>query len=299
MPRRILFIVNPAAAGAKRWPALFRLIHGEEANCNQIITTKPGEAAWLAQKFASQYDVIAAVGGDGTVSEVVNGIQLSKVSQCALAIVPTGTGNDAAASLGLDKETPLQRLLVAVKTQSIDLIEIKCQRNGKPTLQYALLFAAVGIVSESLRLTTPVVKRLFGRRLAYPVGVACALWRYKAPYMRITVGERILEGHFLFAGAHNTPYAGGGMKIAPGAQLDDGLLNVNLIEKMGPWAALKQLRSLRDGLHINRSYVRYLAAEKLSISADSPLEIAVDGELAGHTPAQFCVKPKALQVLVP
>jgi YegS/Rv2252/BmrU family lipid kinase len=299
MARRILFIINPAAGAAQRWPAFDRAARTEGLSSDQILTADAGEAACLAQKFAAEYDVLAAVGGDGTISEVANGLVLSGARQCALGIVPAGTGNDAAAAVGIRAEDHALRILLFGRPRPIDLIEVSCQIDRKPGLRYALLFAGVGIVCESLKRTTRTLKRLFGHRRAYPVGLLRALWTYQAPRMRVSVGGQSFERPFLFAGASNTECAGGGMKIAPGAEIDDGMLNLNLIEKVGRWEALKQLRALCSGLHIHRPYVQYLVGHNLTIHAELSLEVAADGELIGHTPAQFTIKPKALQVLAP
>ena len=88
------------------------------------------------------------------------------------------------------------------------------------------------------------------------------------------------------------------MRLAPGARMDDGLLNVNLIEALGRWAAVKQLRRVCQGRHTDHPKVRYLTATELMVEGDIPLEVAADGELIGFTPARFAVQPKALKVVV-
>jgi diacylglycerol kinase family enzyme len=109
----------------------------------------------------------------------------------------------------------------------------------------------------------------------------------------------VLEQQFLFVGASNTEIAGGGMRIAPGARIRDGLLNINLIGAMNRWAALKQLGRLCRGQHTRHPKVKYLTARTLSIESASSLEVAADGELIGHTPAMVSVRPNCLAVLTP
>jgi diacylglycerol kinase (ATP) len=89
------------------------------------------------------------------------------------------------------------------------------------------------------------------------------------------------------------------MRIAPGARIDDGFLNVNLVGAVSRWQALKQLRQLSHGQHTSHPMVQYFPARSISIESDPPGEVAADGELIGLTPATFTVKPKALEVLVP
>ncbi len=253
----------------------------------------------IAHEAAHKYELVVAVGGDGTVLEVAGGILKSAATRTALGIVPFGTGNDFARNSGIHDEDRAHAALTQGQTRFVDVIEARCIVEGKPSVRHALLFAGVGIIGESLKRTTPLVKRLFGQRFAYPVGILRALWSYRSPLMRITSDGQLFEGPFLFAGASNSETAGGGMKIAPGARTDDGLLNVNLIGPLGRWETLKQLRRLRSGEHITHPNVRYLTATTLEVETESRLEVAADGDLIGFTPAQFRVLPKALEIRVP
>lgn len=88
------------------------------------------------------------------------------------------------------------------------------------------------------------------------------------------------------------------MRVAPGALIDDGALNLNLISAMGRWSALAQLRRVARGRHLGHPKVRYLTARSVQIDTALPVDIAADGDLIGHTPAQVAVKPGALRVLV-
>jgi YegS/Rv2252/BmrU family lipid kinase len=253
----------------------------------------------IAHEAASRYELVVAVGGDGTVLEVAGGILSSAATRTALGIVPFGTGNDFARNSGIHNEAHAHDALMQGQTRFVDVIEARCLVEGKPAVRHALLFAGVGIIGESLKQTTTQVKRLFGQRFAYPVGMLRALWSYRSPFMRITCDGQSFEGRFLFAGVSNSETAGGGMKIAPGAQTDDGLLNVNLVASMGRWEALKQLRRVCKGQHTTHPSVRYLTALGLGVETESPMDVAADGDLIGHTPAQFRVLPKALEVRVP
>lgn len=248
---------------------------------------------------APHYDVLVAVGGDGTVREVAEGIVSTKTSRAALGVVPFGTGNDVAQVLGIRTEREAFQVLSDGLPKSIDLIHIACRSAGKSVQCHGLLFAGAGIIAESLRKTTAAFKWLFGQRLAYPAGLVRALCRYQPPQIRVTFDEHMLEEEFLFVGASNTEIAGGGMRIAPGAQIDDGVLNLNLVTAMSRCRALMQLRRLGRGQHLGHPKMRYIPARMLQIEATPQIEIAVDGDLIGHTPAVITVKPRALRVLAP
>lgn len=299
---RALFIVNPAAGSRRaraRWAALALRLQQAGIQAEGRFTTSPGQAAEMARGAADDYEVLVAVGGDGTAAEVANGLWAQKNRSTALGVVPFGTGNDYATALEIHCEKDMLAALVAGRTRTIDVIEIECGRNGTRIVRCALLFAGVGIISETLRRTTGAVKRLFGKRLAYPVGLARALCSYHSPHMRIRAESLTCEGRFFFACASNTEVAGGGMKIAPGAQIDDGWLNINLVAALGRWQAIRQLRRVCLGQHTTHPQVRYFPARSLEIDADEPLEVAADGDVIGHSPARFVVRPQALRVLAP
>jgi len=125
-----------------------------------------------------------------------------------------------------------------------------------------------------------------------------ALWRYRPPRLHVVCDGELSEGTSFFVGASNGENAGGGMRIAPGARLDDGLLNVNLVGAIGRWEALKQLRRLSRRQHTTHPMVQYFTARNITIESEPIAEVAADGELIGHTPARFVVKPRALAVLM-
>jgi diacylglycerol kinase (ATP) len=299
---RVLFIINPTAGANQagtRWTALEGRLRQAGVQAEPRFTTAPGGATEVARQAAGVYDLIVAVGGDGTASEVADGLLSAKSNSTALAVMPFGTGNDFAAALGVRTEGDAIGSIVSGRTRFVDVIEIQCGSKPKPVVRHALLFAGVGIVSETLRRTTGTVKRIFGTRLSYPVGLAWALCSHSSPRMRIQCDARNYDERFLFVGASNTEIAGGGMRIAPGARIDDGLLNVNLVRALGRLEGFKQLRRVCRGQHTTHPQVTYLAARSLEVEADQPLEVAADGDLVGYTPARFEIRSEVLQVRVP
>ena len=297
-----MFIINPAA-GSHRTLARWRTCepHFRQAGiqADHYFTREPGDAARVALETSGHYDTLVSVGGDGTASEVAHGVVSNQKNTAALVIVPFGTGNDFANELGVKNEADSIRSLISERTRLVDVIQIHCQLDKKTIVRHALLFAGVGIICESLKRTTPAVKRLFGQKRAYPVGLLKALFSYRPPSMQIRFGNETRDGRFLFVGASNTAMAGGGMRIAPGASIEDGQFNINLIEAVGWIQALKLLRQVSRGLHTSHSYVHYFTAGSLEVKADPAVEVAVDGDLIGYTPAHFMVQPSVLRVRVP
>lgn len=300
--KRVAFIVNPAAAagrGEPQWTALQADFRQTDRSDKLLFTSAPGDAVRLAQELGRECDIVVAVGGDGTLFEVASGLLLSGVAGVQLGVVPLGTGNDTARQFGISDPAQARVALRGARTKAVDAIRIRCWAQGTPILRFALLFGAVGIAQEALRQTTPTVKRVFGRRLAYPVGALRALRTYDAPRMRVTCDGQTWEKRFLLVCVSNTEWAGGGLRLAPGARMDDGLLNVNVCEPMGRWRAAALLWRIFRGRQLSHPKLRYFPARGVTVEAEPPIEVEADGELIGHTPVQFEVAPQALQVLVP
>jgi YegS/Rv2252/BmrU family lipid kinase len=301
-PKRVGFIVNSAAGagrGRERWEEFQRSRRQSSVQEKVLFTSQPGEAVRLAQGLATECEVVVAVGGDGVVFEVASGILLSGAEDTRMGIVPVGTGNDTALLCGIANVEQAQQVFGSGRTKTIDVIRIYCQGQGMLVTRYSLLYASVGIIGEVLKQVTPRVKRVFGRRLAYPVGALRAIWKYRAPHLHVTCDGQIWEKRFLLLCASNAELSGGGMRLAPGAKMDDGLLDVNLAETVSRRAAAVLIWRMSRGHRISHPKLRYFTARTVAVEADPPIEVQADGEIIGHTPAQFEVVPKTLQVLVP
>ena len=301
MNRPILLIANPAAAvgrAARRWNRLFVALDAGRLKADHVITDGPGHAISLAREASGSYDVIAAVGGDGTVNEVASGILLAGETKTALAIIPFGTGNDAAQLLGLRSIEDAIRALVLGTTRTMDAIEVRCHVAGEELTRYALLYAAVGFAGALLRCTTPAVKRFFGPRYCYSVGFFRALIGFTSPTMRVRCDDREFSGRMFLVSAGNAEIVGAGtMRLSPGARVDDGKLNVNVVGDLGRLETARWFPKVLKGLHTTHPKVRYFQARTLTIECEALMDVQMDGELFGHTPATFQVRPGALRVI--
>ncbi len=299
---RIGFIVNPAAGagrGRARWEKFKAGFPLSGVPGNVQFTSQPGAAVRLAQGLATACDAVVAVGGDGLVFEVASGILLSGAADTRLGIVPVGTGNDTATLCGIGNLAQARLALNGTCAKNLDVIRIQCRERDAVVTRYSLLYASVGIIGEVLKQVTLRVKRVFGPRLAYPVGALRAILKYRAPQMRVTCDGQSWENRFLLLCASNAELSGGGMRLAPGARMDDGLLDVNLAETVSRRAAALLIWRMSRGGRISHPKLRYFNARSVAVEANPPIEVQADGEIIGHTPAQFVVMPKALKVLVP
>lgn len=298
---RAWLIVNPAAGPwdvRHQLPAV--LGHLEKHNWQTSLrwTAWPGEATALARQAAGEgLDAVFAVGGDGTLNEIVNGLAGSDV---ALGVLPGGTGNVWARELGLPTRSlrhlqPLvdsTRALVSGTIRRIDL----GQANGR----YFLQWAGLGLDAEVNRILEPRTRaqRRLGAAAYIAAGVATAL-HLAGPRVRMWVdGERIYRQAILIVICNSQLY-GGVARIAPGAHLDDGLLDVHVFAGTGFGAALRAALGVLTGLHVRDPRHSLFRGRTIRIEANGPLAVAVDGEPYGLTPVTCQVVPRALSVLVP
>lgn len=178
MLRRILVITNPAAAAGqaqRQVDALQFRLYQLSPDLRNVAATAPGHAVELARLAATDFDLVIAAGGDGTVREVATGLLSNPERRAALGILPIGTGNDVAEQLGLPDVDGALAALAAGVARPLDVIEARWAERTRPVVQHALLFAAAGFAADLLRLTGPTVKRWFGQRLSYSVGFFRAL----------------------------------------------------------------------------------------------------------------------------
>lgn len=304
MSRRILYILNPAAAAGaagRRWECLRAALARQDLGGDAVTTRARGHAIDIAAAAAGRFDVLAAVGGDGLVGEIASGL-IRAGGGSALAVIPLGTGNDVASQLGLATPETAVAALDRGVPRPLDAVEVRYRDtpSRQEQIRHALVFASVGFAGELLQQTTPRIKRWFGPRLCYSVGFMRALFRYRAPQMRIRTDTAGFEGAFLHVCAGNAEWAGGGMmRISPGARWDDGELDFCVVSAMGRLATAWHFPKLVRGTFAGHPKVRYFRGQSLEIETSPPTDLQLDGERLGCTPATFRIRPAALRVLHP
>ncbi|MCD6218400.1 diacylglycerol kinase family lipid kinase [bacterium] len=234
--------------------------------------------------FEKGFDTIVAAGGDGTVHDIVKGINLEKQS---LGIIPLGSGNDIFRMLKI-KIDPVAAIdnLINGDDWKIDVGII----NGKRFLNTA----GIGIDSETLivrRETKGFVKR------NYVLLFLKTLSRLKPVHIRITADGTVIDDEFMWVIACNNNYIGGGMLIAPNAIHDDGLLDLILIRKMSKFKMVYCIPSIFKGSFVNMREVTEIRASEITFETDTPCEMGVDGDLPVKTPATISILPRALSLI--
>lgn len=296
---KTLYIINPASyggAGSKAWET-FQTLWPEEIDSKDVIfTERPGHAREVATT-RSDYEIITAVGGDGTVSEVISGVMEQQTPRPKVAIIPGGTGNDIARNAGVFSVMDSVSALRAGYIRKFDLVRIDCQKNGEQIHRHGFLFALAGFSANSM--IKPWMKRLLGSAGAYYLATFLQVLVYRAPHMTIRVGDEEFANRIYMVIAGNAEWAGGGsMRMSPGAVIDDGQLRVTIVPSMSKLKIITRLfPCIAAGTHINHPDVSYFAGTKVEVHSDPPAILDVDGDVMGTTPATFTICPNALQMV--
>lgn len=296
-----LYIINPAGhggAGKKAWKK-FRTLWPDEIDPEHaIVTERPGHALEIATSAAG-YDILAAVGGDGTVGEVMSGIMDSEGPKPRLAIVPAGTGNDIARNVGIGSVEDSVRVLREGQPRGFDLIRIDCQNDGQPEHRHAFLHGIVGF--SSIPMVKPWMKRLLGPTGAYYLGTLLQVVVYRSPDMTVRSDDRIFRGNtWMVVVGNSETSAGGSMRLSPGARLDDGELNISIFPSQSRLKMVTNLMpKIATGEHVNDASISYFPGRRIAIDSNPSAFLELDGDLFGTTPATFTVCPGALQVIAP
>lgn len=289
---KIGFIVNPTAGrgrGRRLWESFASTlsVFGEST---VWYSERPGHATELARAAADAgYQRVGAVGGDGTLAEVVNGLV---GTDTALGIVPGGTGNDFVRGLGVPLEMKsAAELLFTGETRKVDLGKIE---SGP----YFINVAGVGFDAEVARTVNSYPKYL-GGTIPYLAGIATTLWRYKPYPVEIELDGTVLRRDIFLVAIGNASSYGGGMKICPDAKIDDGLFSVCIGSDIGRLEVLRLVPSIYSGGHVGHPKVEILTAKHIEIRSPHPVPGMADGELVGAVPLAYDILPGALDLVLP
>ncbi len=310
-----LVIVNPeSASGATRdaWPRIASDLATHFGAFQPRFTRAPGEAVEIAAEAGKEHRLIIACGGDGTISEVANGI-LESGGVAELGILPSGTGGDFRKTIGIPSRTQdAARILRDGQTRQIDVGRVTYTNDaGDHESRYFLGVASFGMSADVIGrvkdegpewIPARGPKWLTGR-IAFSLAMVQTALK-SAPTKVIVELDGHPEQHLTVANfcIANARYFGGGMKIAPDAKLTDGKFDVVSIGDLGATKILTNAPRLYTGSHLGIDNVGHALARKIiarPASGQERIELDVDGELPGFLPATFQMLPKALRVRCP
>ena len=283
---KLCIILNPAAKGDQARRTLDQMVKlVPEAKI--FLTERVGHGEVLAKEAVQQgYRTIVAAGGDGTVNEVLNGLDPEKST---LGVLPVGTMNVLALELGIPSR--LDKALEIIRSGKRKRLDL-----GMANTRRFIQLAGVGLDAETVRRTHPDAKRAWGP-WSYLL-TAAQLMVAPAPVLRVEVpGRGEIKGAMVLIG--NGRHYGGPFQFFPKADMADGLLDVCVFPKSGPLDLLWYLQAVLLGGPDSLPEVTYLQVSSLKVKADDQVALEVDGEYCGETPVDFRVLPKGLEVIVP
>jgi YegS/Rv2252/BmrU family lipid kinase len=288
--RRFALVVNPAAGGGRARNAL-PLVRAEldrrGAAYRVIETTSIEHARDEAIAAADAGETVATLGGDGLVGPVAGVLRDRDV---ALALLPGGRGNDFVRVLGIPLD-PAEAARVAVEGEErlVDVADV----NGNPYVGIATL----GFTTDANRIANEA--KLVRGNLVYLYAALRALGAWKPATFTVTVDDRRHEFTGYSVSVGNSQYFGGGMRLLPDAEVDDGQLDVLAVSDSGKLHYLRSMPKVFKGTHLDSPYVNLFRGEVVEVSSDRPFVIYADGDPVGATPATMRVRRRCLRVIVP
>jgi diacylglycerol kinase (ATP) len=291
-------IVNPYAG---RWKAQAAVCNIEQA-CQKIgldyelvVTGRPGHGIELARAAAvAGFSPIIAAGGDGSISEVVNGLMQAAGDDVAgpLGVIPLGSADDFPDMLGLEKDIEVAcRVILAGHTRTID---VGCV-NGR----FFDNNSAIGL-EPMVTITQSAMKRIKGTP-RYILAALKTILSHRPWHVRLAWDDGEYEGPVALVSVGNTRRTGGAFWMTPRAKPDDGYLDFVFTRKLGRLKLLRLLPTTFDGSHVEHPEVAYARTTRLIIECDPPTPIQADGELfeLSATHIEYTILPGRLQVIVP
>jgi YegS/Rv2252/BmrU family lipid kinase len=298
---RTVLLVNPASGNGstgKRWPKLEARAAELGLEGEVVMSERPGQLIELARDAAVEPGtLLVVVGGDGTLNEVVNG---AGESGAEIAILPAGTGQDFGRTYGIPTAfDDAVRTALGGQTRSVDLGRVTFR--APDGAEGSRLFANVGSagMSGAVARRANGMSKALGGRITFFTALTreFVAWKNNETTVTFDSGERRALLHDVIVA--NGRWHGGGMKLAPDAEPDDGLFDVVLIGDVTKLDFLTTAPKLYSGRHVTHPRVEVVRSATVAVDAAAPLLLEVEGEPVGTTPARFEVLPGALRLRVP
>jgi len=291
------FIVNKISGngkGRKVWKKIEKLLQEKQIHYQVRFTERPKHAVEIVKEISSETGLtVVAVGGDGTIHDVANGLIDSNIP---LGIIPAGSGNDLARALQIpmNYQKALERILIG-EQRKMDV--------GRIGNEYCITVTGIGFdgkVAEE-NSSSKYKKWLNTFRLgnlSYGLSFLHVLFQYRPVNVQLKVDEKNFS--FLnvwFIAIANTPSYGGGIKICPEACYDDGLFDICIVHDLSKWELLRTFPKAFVGKHVLHPGVTMLRGKQVDVASDWPVIVQGDGELLAKTPIQVTIERDALRII--
>ncbi|MEX0984222.1 MAG: diacylglycerol kinase family protein [Actinomycetota bacterium] len=290
----IVVVANPTAGRGKAGRLIGkvdRLLHAAGvAHEIQLAESGPDLQERARRAAAGGASIVAALGGDGTASLAANGLL---GTGAALAVLPSGTADDFASSIGVPTMDAAVRALAQGVTASIDVIKV----TAGAEVRHFVNIAGCGFDSE-VNEAANAMRLDLGGTGTYIVALVKTLSRFTPATFRIELDGEVVEGPHMLVVIGNAISYGGGMKVTPDASVVDGIADVCLLRTLSKPAFLRAFPRVFRGTHVRHPAVTMRRARRISVEADRRVMVYADGERVAPAPAVFEVLPGALPVVI-
>jgi len=291
---KLFLIVNPVAGknkGIKTIEQAAPLLEQKGIQFDMARTDYAGHALLIAQQLdPSRYDGVIAVGGDGTLFEILNGL-LKKHGRFDLPVgqIPVGTGNSFIKDLGIETVRDAIEKIAAGRTRPIDVGMFKCP-DGE---YYFINLLGTGFVAD---VAHRAVKYKALGPLSYIIGVFEELVHLRSTAMDMVIDGQTMQRDYIFAEICNSTKTGGNMIMAPAARIDDGMLDVILLKKISRIGLLKIFPTIFKGTHVHDPHVETFRGKHIEVRPQKTQRLNADGEVLGHTPIDVSILPAKINM---
>ena len=304
----VLFIVNPASGGGRagsEWSTIESWLPTSGLQFEAAMTTRPLEASEIAERAVrDSRPVVVAVGGDGTMNEVVNGFFHNGApipTTTKLAMLPLGTGGDFRRTLKipLDYKAAVQVIQTGLPRRlDAGCVTFKAH-DGSTGVRHFINIADAGLGGEVVHSVNRGSKRLGGATFKLAAFMALMRWRNKKMNVVVDGVAHDLKAQQVVVA--NCQYFGGGMRMAPTASPTDGVFDVILVGNAGKIESIRGMGTISTGAHLDQHNPHYqlMYGKRISVTSPDQVRIDLDGEDPGMLPALFEIQPGAIEFITP
>ena len=294
--RKYYLTVNPYGGG-KKGPKILKdvlpLFEQKNIELNIIETEYAGHNRDLANQLNMDgYDGFCCIGGDGTLNEVINGL-LSRKDRLKfpIGLITGGTGNSFMHDLDCLDPIEAANKIISDKRRFIDVFS--CNTDGKNFYGFNILGWGIptdaNILADKLRWMGPQ---------RYNFASIIEVLRHKKRFARVIIDNNSIGADFAFIIGCNTIHTGKGMRMAPLARLNDGLIDLIIVRKVSRFKLLKLFPKVFSGKHIDDPGVDYRQVKQFKIMSEDKSQLNLDGEVLGSTPVEVKILPKEVEILI-
>lgn len=296
------FLLNPTAGSGKagkKWNEIEKKLNKNSVDFICEKTKFPNNSKEIIEKaIKNRFRKFMAIGGDGTLNDLVNGIFLQneiKSNEIIIGIIPMGSGNDWVRT-HYNKQN-IDELIKTLKKEQIILHDVGLIKY-KASKKYFINMAGFGFDAEVLKRANEIKNRgFFKGALAYTIALVLRLFKYKTVNAKIEIDEKIIGLELFNLDIGICKYAGGGMQLTPHAIFDDGKLAVTIVKKINRFKIIRNYFKLFSGKYIENKEIKTFQAEKIKVESKPKIFAQADGELLSKGNYEISMLPQSIQVL--